>query len=148
MTRDRPQRVLFVCTHNAARSQMAEGIGRQFADRNISVFSAGDEPTRIDPRTVAVMKEIGINIENQRAKHVREFSGKQFDYVVTLCDQAAERCPFFPGPARRVHFSFPDPAAAMGSAEDVLRVFRKVRDQILGKIGPFLEALTCGRKPE
>jgi len=94
------------------------------------------------------MKEIGINIENQRAKHVREFSGKQFDYVVTLCDQAAERCPFFPSPARRVHFSFPDPAAATGSAEDVLKVFRKVRDQIRGKIGPFLEALTCGREPE
>ena len=106
------QRVLFLCTGNSARSQMAEGILRHFAGDRFEVFSAGTRPVSLNPNAVMAMAEIGINIAGSRAKSVDEFASQQFDYVFTVCDSAKESCPIFPGGGMRLHQSFEDPAAA------------------------------------
>jgi arsenate reductase (thioredoxin) len=124
------QRVLILCTGNSARSQMAEGLLRHDAGDRFEVFSAGVEPTRVRPEAIAVMKEIGVDLAGHRSKHVDEFAGQRFDYVLTVCDNARESCPVFPGATERIHRSFADPAAVQGSEEQRLAVFRKVRDEI------------------
>ena len=106
------QRVLFVCTGNSARSQMAEGLLRHEAGDRFEVFSAGTHPTQVRPEAIVVMREIGIDISPHRSKSVDEFAGQAFDYVITVCDNANETCPVFPGRARRLHWPFEDPAAA------------------------------------
>jgi arsenate reductase (thioredoxin) len=122
--------VLFLCTHNSARSQMAEGLLRQFAGDRFEVHSAGTEATVVRPQAIEAMSEIGIDISGQESKTLEGYLGQPFDYVITVCDAANEACPVFPGAKRRRHWSFEDPAAAVGSEEERLGVFRNVRDQI------------------
>src|SRR5215204_6116366 len=123
-------RVLFLCTHNSARSQMAEGLLRELAGDRFEVASAGTEATHIRPQAVRVMDELGIDISRQQSKTLDRYLGKPFDYVITVCDEANEACPFFPGAVERLHWSLPDPAAAGGTEEQRLEVFRSVRDRL------------------
>jgi arsenate reductase (thioredoxin) len=122
--------VLFLCTHNSARSQMAEGLLRHLAGDRLEVYSAGTEATFVRPQAIKVMSEIGIDISGQQSKTLEEYLGQPFDYVITVCDAANEACPVFPGAKRRLHWSLEDPAAAVGSEEERLGVFRAVRDNI------------------
>lgn len=122
------KRVLILCTGNSARSQMAEGLLRHMAGEDFEVFSAGTKSVGLNPNAVAAMKEVGIDISTHRSKSVDEFAGQQFDYVITVCDNAKESCPIFPGEGQRLHQSFEDPAAA--PADRQLAAFRNVRDQI------------------
>jgi len=143
--RTRPIRVLIVCTHNAARSQMAEALLRWMAGDGVEVHSAGTEPTQVHPLTVRVLEEMGINASGLRAKSVEEFRGQAFDYVITVCDQARERCPYFPG-GEHIHWSFPDPSAVEGSEEERLEAFRQVRDAIAQRLRLWLSVTL--RDPE
>jgi arsenate reductase len=132
------EKVLIVCTGNSARSQMAEGLLRYEAGDRFDVFSAGTKPGHVRPEAIAVMNEISMDISDHRSKSVDEFTGQEFTYVVTVCDNANETCPVFPGDTKRLHWPFPDPASAEGSDEDRKAAFRKVRDQIHGRIMVFL----------
>ncbi len=135
MTMPQRQRVLFLCTGNSARSQMAEGLLRYMAGDRFEVFSAGTRPAGLNPNSVRVMSEVGIDISGHHSKSVDEFIGQAFDYVVTVCDSAKESCPLFAGAHRRIHRSFEDPAAAPEDRQ--LDAFRKVRDQLSAWIGNF-----------
>ena len=132
--------VLILCTGNSARSQMAEGLLRHDAANGFQVASAGVEPTRVRPEAVEVMSEIGIDISAHRSKSVDEFAGQEFDYVITVCDNANEHCPIFPGHTKRIHWSFEDPAAAEGDENTRLNVFRRVRDDIRHRLRLFAAA--------
>ena len=123
-------RVLILCTGNSARSQMAEGLLRHDAGDRFQVFSAGTKPSQIRPEAIAVMRELGIDISGQRSKSVDEFTGQSFDYVLTVCDNARESCPIFPGKSAMIHRNFEDPAALAGSEEERLALFRRVRDEM------------------
>ncbi len=123
------QRVLFVCTHNSCRSQMAEGLLRRRFGSAYDAFSAGTAPSRVNPWAIRVIRELGVDISGQISKHVDEYLGREFGVVVTTCDSARETCPVFPGAKRRIHRGFEDPAAA-GSDERILAAFRRVRDEI------------------
>lgn len=123
------QRVLILCTGNSARSQMAEGLLRHDAGDRFDVFSAGTRPTQVRPEAITVMQELGIDISGHRSKSVDEFAGHDFDYVVTVCDNAKASCPTFPG-TTTIHWSFDDPAAVEGSEEERLAAFRHVRDEL------------------
>jgi arsenate reductase len=123
-------RVLFLCTHNSARSQMAEGLLRQLAGDRFEAHSAGTEATLVRPLAIRAMNEIGVDISGQESKTLERYLGEPFDYVITVCDDANEACPFFPGAKNHLHWSLPDPSAAEGSEEERLAVFRSVRDQI------------------
>ena len=131
------QRVLILCTCNSARSQMAEGLLKHMAGSRFEVHSAGTKPGSVRPEAIAVMKEIGIDISANRSKHVDEFAGQAFDYVLTVCDNAARNCPIYPGSTKRLHFGFEDPATAQGSEEQRLAAFRRVRDQIRAYLRDF-----------
>ncbi len=133
------RRVLFLCTGNSCRSQMAEGFLRHLGGDRFEVASAGIEPSTVHPLAIAAMREVAIDISGQRSKSVMEFLGEDFTYVVTVCDGANERCPIFPGTVRRLHWSLQDPAAAVGSEAERMRVFRRVRDQIAQRIRGFVE---------
>lgn len=124
------RRVLILCTGNSARSQMAEGLLRHDAGDRFEVFSAGTRPSQVRPEAIAVMRELGIDISGHRSKSVDEFSGQSFDYVLTVCDNAKESCPVFPGKTVMIHRSFEDPAALQGSEEERLALFRRVRDEL------------------
>jgi arsenate reductase len=126
----RKRRILFLCTGNACRSQMAEGWARHLLGDTVEPYSAGITPRGLDPRAVQVMAETGVDISRQRSKHVDEFRDVQFDLVVTVCDNAREQCPLYLGSAKQMHQSFDDPAAATGNEEKVLSVFRRVRDEL------------------
>jgi arsenate reductase (thioredoxin) len=126
----RKRRVLILCTGNSARSQMAEGLLRHDRGDAAEVASAGTHPTTVRPEAIAVMREVGIDISAHRSKHVDELRGQPFDDVLTVCDAANDRCPIFPGPARRVHRGFDDPAAVAGSEEERLEAFRRIRDEL------------------
>jgi arsenate reductase (thioredoxin) len=132
------KRVLILCTGNSARSQMAEGLLRHDAGERLDVESAGTKPSMVRPEAIAVMKELGIDISGHRSKHVDEFEGQSFDYVITVCDNARESCPVFFGAAKRLHQSFDDPAALMDSEEERLRVFRRVRDELRTYLAGFV----------
>jgi arsenate reductase len=123
-------KVLFLCTHNSARSQMAQGLLRHLAGDRFEVMSAGTEATHVRPLAVRAMDELGIDISGQESKTLQRYLGETFDYVITVCDDANEACPVFPGARRRLHWSFEDPAQATGSEEERRRVFQSVRDQI------------------
>lgn len=127
-------RVLFVCTHNSARSQMAEGFLRALGGDRFEVQSAGTEPGRLNPMAIQAMAEIGIDISLQEAKSVERFVDDGFDVVITVCDEANEACPFFPNAKRRLHWSFPDPSRATGDDDARFRVFVGVRDAIRARI--------------
>jgi len=122
--------VLILCTGNSVRSQMAEGILRHDAGDRFEVASAGTHPSRVRPEAIAVMQEIGIDISNHRSKSVDEFAGRAFDHVLTVCDNAREACPIYPGHRHRLHHSFEDPAPLQGTEQERLAAFRRVRDQI------------------
>jgi len=131
--------VLILCTGNSARSQMAEGLLRHDAGDRFDVSSAGTRPTQVRPEAIAVMREIGIDISQHRSKPVDEFAGGAFDYVLTVCDNAKETCPVYPGHANRLHHGFEDPAAVSGSDDERLAAFRRVRDRIREYLKGFPE---------
>lgn len=124
---------------------MAEGLLRHLANDRFEVASAGVSPTRVRPEAITAMREIGIDISHHRSKSVDEFNGQEFDYVITVCDNAKEQCPIFPGNTKRIHWSFDDPASAQGDEESRLTVFRRVRDEILHRLRPFVEVLAEGK---
>ena len=143
-TSESKARVLILCTGNSARSQMAEGLLRQFGGKRYEVFSAGTKPVGVNPLAIEAMREIGIDISAQRSKSVAEFSGQQFATVIAVCDSAAEQCPVFPGAPQRVHWSLPDPAAVTGTAAEKMVVFRRVRDELEARIQMFVGSATRG----
>jgi arsenate reductase len=126
--------VLFLCTHNSARSQMAEGLLRHLAGDRFEAHSAGTEATHVRPLAIRAMNEIGVDISEQESKTLERYLGEPFDYVITVCDDANESCPFFPGAKKRLHWSLPDPSAAKGSEEERLAVFLSVRDQLRDRV--------------
>ncbi len=132
------KRVLFLCTGNSARSQMAEGILRHLAGDRFEVFSAGTHPKGIHPKSVQMMNEIGIDISGQSSKDVSTFAGQQFDYVITVCDRAKQNCPIFPG-AEPIHWGFDDPAEATAEPQQTI-MFRRVREELFARIRLFLTA--------
>ena len=132
------KRVLILCTGNSCRSQLAEALWRHEAGDRWDVFSAGTNPKGINPLTGRVLQELSISLEGHRSKHLNEFAGQHFDLVITVCDHAHEVCPVFPGAARQEHWPFDDPPAAKGSEEEVLAVFRRVRDQIQKRIREYV----------
>lgn len=124
------KKILFVCTYNSARSQMAEGLLRNIYGDYFEVFSAGTNPSEVHPHAIKAMMEIGIDISSQRSKSVEDFMDRDIDYVITLCDGAKEACPFFPGGKKYIHMSFEGPGEAGGTEDQVLDAFRTVRDEI------------------
>ena len=133
------KKILVLCTGNSCRSQMAEGYLRHLAGDRFDVKSAGLEPSVVNPKAIQVMKEDGIDISGHTSKDVQQFVGQDFDYIVTVCDNAKERCPYFPGTAQRIHWSFKDPAEATGTEKEVIRVFREVRDKIKSTLVKFIQ---------
>jgi arsenate reductase (thioredoxin) len=131
-------RVLFLCTHNSARSQMAEGMLRAWAGDRFAVFSAGIEATEVRPLAIRAMAEIGIDISAQTSKPVASLAGQEWDYAITVCDDGSEACPYFPGARHQIHWSFEDPSAAQGTNDQRLEVFRRVRDQIAMRLRDFI----------
>lgn len=125
-----PIRVLFLCTGNSARSQMAEALLRSYGGTDFEVASAGTDPKGLNPLTIEVMAEAGIDVSKQQSKSLDRFLGGSFDYIITVCDRARDNCPTFPGDNERIHWGFDDPAAATGSHEQQLAVFRRVRNEI------------------
>lgn len=131
-------RVLILCTGNSARSQMAEGLLRHMAGDRLEVHSAGTRPGSVRPEAIAVLAELGIDIRGHWSKHVDDFAGQHFDYVITVCDHAQESCPVFAAGTRRIHWSFEDPAGATGSEPHRLAEFRRIRDQISRRLTEFV----------
>jgi len=136
------ERVLILCTGNSARSQMAEALLRREAGGQFEVESAGTKPGIVRPEAISVMRELGVDISGHRSKHVNEFDGERFDYVITVCDNANESCPVFPGAVKRLHKSFEDPAAVNGSEEERLAAFRRVRDELREYLREFASGST------
>jgi arsenate reductase len=132
------KRVLILCTGNSARSQMAEGILRHIAGDRFEVESAGVAPSHVRSEAIEAMGEIGIDITSHRSKSVDEFTGDEFDHIITVCDNARESCPVFPGSAERIHWSFDDPAAVEGSEQERLDAFRRIRDEIYDRLRGFV----------
>jgi arsenate reductase len=132
------RRVLFLCVHNSARSQMAEGMLRAWAGDRFEAHSAGNEATQVRPLAVRAIAEIGIDISSQRSKSVSEYAGQQFDYAITVCDDAKEACPYFAGATTQLHWAFDDPAAATGDEDEQLAVYRRVRDEIADRLREFM----------
>lgn len=140
------KKVLFLCTGNSARSQMAEAFLQKYAGGQFEVYSAGLEPKGINPYTVRIMDEAGLSLNGHRSKPLTEYMGKvHFDYLITVCSDADENCPFFPGMGQRLHWGFEDPAAFVGSEDEILAKFREVRDQIDERVQEWLaEAVVAG----
>ncbi|WP_322793075.1 arsenate reductase ArsC [Bellilinea sp.] len=135
-------RVLFLCTGNSARSQMAEALLRKYAGDHFEVYSAGLEPKGLNPYTVKVLEEIGVDTSQHYSKTLDTFMGKvHFGYLITVCSNAEENCPVFPGMGKRMHWPFEDPAAFVGSEEETLQKFREVRDQIDARVREWLKEL-------
>jgi arsenate reductase len=134
------KRVLILCTGNSARSQMAEGLLRHLAGKALEVHSAGTRPSAVNPLAIEAMREVGVDISRQRSKSVSEFAGQSFATVITVCDNAAEQCPVFPGAPQRIHWSLPDPAEVKGSASERLAAFRNVRDSLEQHLHGFVAA--------
>ena len=132
------KKVLFLCTHNSCRSQMAEGLVNHDLGDRFQAFSAGTEATRVNPLAIQVLAELGIDISGHRSKTLDEFAGEQFDYVITLCDSANEQCPLFFGGVERIHIGFDDPSRLPGTPEEIMPEFRRVRDEIREKLTDYL----------
>jgi arsenate reductase len=136
--------VLILCTGNSARSQMAEGLLKHICTHGYEIFSAGTKPSSVRPEAIQVLSEVGIDISGNRSKSIEEFSGREIHYVLTVCDNAQENCPYFPSRTKTIHRAFEDPASAIGDEETRLAAFRKVRDQIghylREEFAPILEA--------
>lgn len=131
------KRVLFLCTANSCRSQMAEGIVNHFFGKSINAFSAGTKAATVNLTAIEVMKEIGIDISKHRSKNLSSFDGHRFDYVTTLCGNVNETCPLYIGGAKKTHIGFDDPAQAQGTKEERLQEFRRIRDEIKEKLTAF-----------
>ena len=134
-----PVRVLFLCTHNSARSQMAEGLLRSLGGNRFEVHSAGTVATRLRPEAIAAMAELGIDISGQASKELAPFIGQSFDRVITVCDQAKESCPIFPGARSTAHWSIDDPAAVAGSDGERLAAFRRARDELRVRVAELVD---------
>jgi arsenate reductase len=132
------KRVLILCTGNSARSQMAEGLLRHDGGPELEVESAGTHPSKVRPEAIEAMRELGVDISGHRSKSVDEFAEQEFDYVITVCDNARESCPVFPGTTERIHWSFEDPAAVDGDWETRLASFRRIRDEIRERFRGFV----------
>ena len=132
-------KVLFLCTENACRSQMAEGLVNHDLAGQVQAFSAGVRPSRVNARAIQVMAELGIDISHHRSKSVDDLANEQFDLVITVCDQAQQQCPIFPGDTEVMHVGFPDPAKATGTEEKILTAFRRVRDALRDELIPLLQ---------
>ncbi len=131
-------RVLFLCTHNSARSQMAEGFLRAMAGDGFEAGSAGTEKTSVNPLAIRVMAELGIDLGGHTSKLYDDVASEAWDYLITVCDDANERCPWVPGSVQRLHWSFADPSRATGTEEQRLAAFRRVRDQIRERLTDWL----------
>lgn len=131
------KRVLFLCTHNSCRSQMAEGLVNHDLGARMEAFSAGTEATRVNPLAIKVMAELGIDLSAHRSKSLDEFAAQPFDYVITLCGDANEKCPLFFGGVKRLHMGFEDPSLLLGSEAEVLPAYRRIRDEIRRTMGEF-----------
>lgn len=132
------RRVLFLCTHNSARNQMAEGLLRHLAGDRFEVASAGTEATRVHPLAIRAMGDVGVDLGLHTSKTVDSLLDRPWDYVITVCDSANERCPLFPGRTTRLHWSFDDPSRATGTEDERLDTFRRVRDEIRARLGAWL----------
>jgi arsenate reductase len=139
MTSASRERVLILCTHNSSRSQMAEGLLRSLAGDRFEVESAGTEATRVHPLAIRAMHERGVDLGGHTSKTLDRFLGQPWDYVITVCDSANERCPLFPGRAARRHWSFEDPSAATGTEDERLATFRRIRDEIDARLRRWLD---------
>ena|SRR5438105_516135 len=139
-----PEKVLFICTHNSARSQMAEGMLRTWGGEAFEVFSAGTHATEVRPEAVAVMAEIGIDIGSHQSKNLDTFQGEHFDWVITVCDQARRECPVFPGAEQTAHWGIDDPSQVEGDDADRMAAFRKARDELRSRVRMLL--LTASRE--
>ena len=128
-------KVLFLCTHNSARSQLAEGLLNYFHGNDFEGMSAGTQPGKVNPLAIKALSEIGIDISKHYSKHAKEFLGKEIDVAVTVCDNAKEECPFFPGAKKIIHHSFKDPSAGNGTEQEKIEAFRKTRDEIKEWLG-------------
>lgn len=135
----RPFRVLFLCTHNSARSQMAEGLLRSLGGDRFDVHSAGTVASQLRPEAIAAMTELGIDISAQSSKDLAPFLGQSFDRVVTVCDEAKESCPIFPGARSTAHWSIDDPAAVAGGDDERLAAFRRARDELRGRVAALVD---------
>ena len=133
------KRVLFLCTGNSCRSQMAEGFLRHMAGDRFEVFSAGVKPTQVNPLAIKVMAEVDVDISKHRSKSAMEFIGQQFDYMITVCDNAKQTCPIFPGGYEKIHWDLKDPAEAQGSETERMVVFREIRNEIRQKIEEWIK---------
>jgi arsenate reductase len=131
--------ILVLCTGNSCRSQIAEGYLRFFAETKAEVYSAGVETHGVNPRAIATMKDDGIDISNHTSNHIDEYVNIDFDFVITVCDNAKERCPFFPSKAKKFHYNFPDPAKAIGTEEEIKKQFNLVRERIKEYCKSFVE---------
>ncbi|MDD2850889.1 MAG: arsenate reductase ArsC [Desulfuromonadaceae bacterium] len=132
------KRVLFLCTHNSCRSQMAEGLINHYLGDRFHAYSAGTESTRVNPLAIRVMSELDINISHHFSKTIAAFDGQQFDHVITLCNSANEQCPLFFGGIKRVHIGFDDPSCCPGSDDEKMPDFRRVRDELRQKLSAYL----------
>jgi protein-tyrosine-phosphatase len=137
-------RILFLCTQNSARSQMAEGLLRSRSRGRIEAFSAGTEPSKVHPLAIRVLEEMQIDIRHHRSKSMEEYLDQKFDYIITVCDRAREACPVFPGDPIKIHWSFPDPSAVQGSENEKYSAFRETAIQLNTRIGYLLLALNRG----
>jgi arsenate reductase len=133
-----PIRILVLCTGNSCRSQMAEGFFRKIGSGRIEAYSAGLTPKRVHPKAIAVMREVGIDISGHTSHHLSEYITQQFDFVITVCDNAAENCPVFPGATTKLHWPYDDPDKATGTEEQVIGEFRRVRDAIRLRIAAWV----------
>ena len=133
------KKILFLCTHNSCRSQMAEGLANHFLGDRVTAYSAGTEATRVNPLAAKVMAELGIDLSGHRSKVLDEFAGQPFDYVITLCGDANEKCPLFFGGVKRMHIGFDDPSRLPGSEAEVLPEYRRVRDELKARLCDFFE---------
>jgi arsenate reductase len=140
-----PIRVLFVCTGNSARSQLAEAMIRLMGGPDFEAYSAGTQPAGVNPNTIKVLGEICIDWADARSKSVTEFLGQRFDYVITVCDRARQVCPVFPGEGRRLHWDLADPAEVDGTAEEKLEAFRRTRTQVAEYMRPFVAGALAKR---
>jgi arsenate reductase len=135
------KRVLFLCTHNSVRSQMAEGILRHMASDRFDVFSAGAHPSGVNPLAIKILKEEGIDISKQTSNSIDQFKEQNFDYVITVCDRAKQTCPVFPGKYKKIHWSLEDPGLVQGTEEEKLRAFRETREKLRERIQGFLKEI-------
>jgi len=138
------KRVLFLCTGNSCRSQMADGIINHDFAGQVEAFSAGTEPHGLNPKAVEVMAEIGIDISGNSSDHISKYEEQDFDYVITLCGDANDKCPLFFGGVQRIHIGFEDPPRATGSEEKIMNVYRRVRDEIRSQLGDYFRNELAG----